>query len=136
MDSQQQEKRDIGRPRKFQTPDDFDAKVDQYYHHCKESDEPVTWTGLALFLGFSSRQSIDEYQKYDGFSDSVKRAKLLVEWAYEKRVLGNNAAGPIFVLKNMGWSDKQELAHTSPDGSLAPSRIEIVAPSMDKDSGK
>lgn len=106
----------IGRPRLYKTPEDFDAKVDEYYHFCKESEEPVTWTGLALFLGFSSRKSIDEYEKYDGFSHSVKRAKLLVEWAYEKRTLGNNAAGPIFVLKNMGWSDKQEIDHRTPDG--------------------
>ena len=103
------EKKEVGRPRIFDTPEQFDAKVQEYYNNCIESNEPVTWTGLALYLGFSSRQSIDEYQKYKGFSDSVKRAKLLVELAYEKRLLGNNATGPIFVLKNMGWSDKQEL---------------------------
>lgn len=122
-----------GRPRIYQTAADFDAMVDKYYHHCKESGEPITWTGLALFLGFSSRQSIDEYQKYDGFSDSVKRAKLLIEWAYEKRVLGNNAAGPIFVLKNMGWSDRQDIAHTSPDGSMSPTTISIVGVDADDD---
>src|SRR5699024_9577794 len=125
--------RPVGRPRLFDTPEQFDAKVDEYYHACKSGDEPVTWTGLALFMGFSSRQSIDEYAKYDGFSDSVKRAKLLVEWAYEKRLLENNAAGPIFVLKNMGWSDKQELAHTSPDGSMSPTSISIVGVEADDD---
>lgn len=130
----EEQKRPVGRPRLYQSPEDFDAKVDEYYHSCKATEEPITWTGLALYLGFSSRQSIDEYQEYEGFSDSVKRAKLLVEWAYEKRVLGANAAGPIFVLKNMGWSDKQELSHSSPDGSMspAPSRIEIVAPTLDR----
>lgn len=130
----EEQKRPVGRPRLYQSPEAFDAKVDEYYHSCKETGEPITWTGLALYLGFSSRQSIDEYQEYEGFSDSVKRAKLLVEWAYEKRVLGANAAGPIFVLKNMGWSDKQELSHSSPDGSMSttPSRIEIVAPTLDR----
>lgn len=127
----EEQKRPVGRPRLYQSPEAFDAKVDAYYHSCKETGEPITWTGLALYLGFSSRQSIDEYQEYDGFSDSVKRAKLLVEWAYEKRVLGANAAGPIFVLKNMGWSDKQELSHSSPDGTMSPTRIEIVAPNLD-----
>lgn len=123
-----------GRPRLYKTPEEFDEKVDLYYQSCKDLDEPITWTGLALFLGFSSRRSIDEYEKYEGFSHSVKRAKLLVEWAYEKRVLGNNAAGPIFVLKNMGWSDKQEIDMSSSDGSMspAPSRIEIVAPTLDR----
>ena len=62
-------------PRKYKSPEEFDAKVEEYADYCKEQDEPVTWTGLALFLGFCSRQSIDEYLQYDGFSDSVKRAK-------------------------------------------------------------
>lgn len=125
-----------GRPRMYDTPEQFDAKVQEYYYHCMDSGEPITWTGLALFMGFSSRQSIDEYAKYDGFSDSSKKAKLMVEWAYEKRLLENNAAGSIFVLKNMGWSDKQELAHTNPDGSIKPSRIELIAPDMENKGGQ
>lgn len=115
-----EESKQVGRPRLYETPEEFEAKVLEYQKYCKEEKEPVTWTGLALFLGFSSRQSINEYEKYDGFSDAVKRAKLFVEWHYEMRVNGNNATGPIFVLKNMGWSDKQELAHSSPDGSMSP----------------
>lgn len=123
-----------GRPRHYNTPEEFDAKVDKYYQHCKATEEPITWTGLAIYLGFSSRQSIDEYLNYPGFSDSVRRAKLLVEWSYEKRLTGNNATGPIFALKNFGWTDKQEIDHSSRDGSMTPSptRIEIVAPSVSK----
>lgn len=127
------ESKALGRPRLYKSHEEFDAKVDAFYHHCKESDEPVTWTGLALFLGFSSRQSIDEYLKYDGFSDSVKRAKTLVEYAYEKKLHGTTAAGAIFALKNMQWSDRQEIEHRSPDGSMTPqpTRIELVAPKRD-----
>lgn len=121
----------IGRPRKYKSPEDFDAAVDAYIAKCREEDEPVTWTGMALALGFSSRQSIDEYQNYDGFSDSVKRAKSLVEHSYEKRLFGGNAAGPIFALKNMGWSDKQELEHSGPNGGPMVTRIELVAPDVD-----
>ena len=98
-----------GRPRKYDSPEEFDIKVDEYYRHCRATGEPITWTGLALYLGFSSRQSIDEYLNYDGFSDSVKRAKTLVEYGYEKLLhRGSNAAAPIFALKNFGWNDKQE----------------------------
>jgi len=39
----------------------------------------------------------------------IKRALLMVENSYEKRACENNATGPIFVLKNMGWSDKTEI---------------------------
>lgn len=39
--------------------------------------------------------------------------------------------------KMMGWESAQKIDHTSSDGSMgAPTRIEIVAPSMDKDSGQ
>lgn len=105
-------KNQVGRPRHFDTPEQFEEKVYEYQQHCKDAQEPVTWTGLALFLGFSSRQAINEYENYEGFSDAVKKAKLFVEWHYEMRVNGNNATGPIFVLKNMGWSDKQQIEHS------------------------
>lgn len=95
-----------GRPRLFKAPEDFDRKVEEYNDYCKANDEPVTWTGLALFLGFSCRASIDEYAKYDGFSYSVKRAKALVEYAYEKRLYGASPTGAIFALKNFGWRDQ------------------------------
>jgi hypothetical protein len=45
---------------------------------------------------------------YDGFSHSVKRAKMIVENAYEKRLQGSNPTGAIFALKNMNWRDKIE----------------------------
>lgn len=114
------EEKQVGRPRKYETPEEFDAKVDEYYHHCKREEEPVTWTGLALYLGFSSRQSIDTYQEYEGFYDSVKRAKTLVEYSYEKRLCETGAAGPIFALKNFGWRDKQEVDLSSTDGTMSP----------------
>jgi len=111
-----------GRPRKYETPEAFDAKVEEYQLYCVENNEPVTWTGLALYLGFSSRQSIDEYLQYDGFSDSVKRAKTFVEWNYEKRLASGEGTptGAIFALKNFGWKDKTELDHKSTDGSMSP----------------
>ena len=31
----------------------------------------------------------------------------------------------------MGWKETQGLEHTSPDGSMSPTRIELVAPSVD-----
>lgn len=109
----EQAKRTVGRPRLFETPEQFETKVYEYQKHCKDTDEPVTWTGLALFLGFSSRQSIDEYANYEGFSDSVKKAKTFVEYHYELRLNGDRPTGAIFALKNMGWADKTEVHQTT-----------------------
>ena len=116
------ESRSVGRPRLYDTPEQFDAKVEQYKIYCDTKPEPVTWTGLALYLGFSSRQSIDEYLNYDGFSDSVKRAKSLVEYSYELKLHGASPTGSIFALKNFGWSDKS----SEPEGISADQVIEII----------
>lgn len=92
----------------------FDRLVDEYEARCeeqtRESDHyaPPTFSGMARFLGFESRRSFYDYAKRDGFSRSVKRAQLLIESEYERRLSGNNVAGSIFALKNHGWADKQE----------------------------
>jgi len=101
-----------GRPRHYKTPEEFEAKIYEYQEHCEKANQPVTWTGLALFMGFSSRQSIDEYANYDGFSDCVKKAKTFIEWHYEMRLCGDRPTGAIFALKNFGWKDKSELEQT------------------------
>ncbi|MEE9193046.1 MAG: terminase small subunit [Thermodesulfobacteriota bacterium] len=71
--------------------------------------ESPTVTGLALFLGFSSRQSIYDYIGKEEYSYILKRAVTVIENHHEKRMDGVNVAGSIFVLKNMGWKDKTEV---------------------------
>jgi len=115
-----------GRPRSIKSPEQFDSLVDEYVAQCEERDVPVTLTGMILHLGLSSRQSLDEYKNYEGFSDCVKRAKLYVELAYEMRLNGDKPTGAIFALKNLGWRDRIEQDHTSSDGSLSGvNRVEI-----------
>ncbi len=72
-------------------------------------EDPLTLTGMILHLGLSSRESLDEYGRRPEFSDSVKRAKLLVENQYERKLDGSRPTGAIFALKNMGWADRQEV---------------------------
>ena len=103
-----------GRPRIIGSPEEFDQKVDEYVASCAANEEPVTFTGMALALGFNSRQSFYDYRGYDDgrFSASVKRAQCLVEHEYEKALrTDRSAGGPIFALKNYGWSDRQEIHH-------------------------
>ena len=113
-----EEKNKGGRPRKYQSPELFDAAVESYFAHCNdpENKEPITWTGLCLFMGFYGRAELDNYLEYEGFSNSVKRAKSLVEFAYEKRlVLSDKPTGPIFALKNFGWKDTQQTELSGPN---------------------
>lgn len=44
-------------------------------------------SGLSLFMGFSSRQTLFNYANYDGFLDAVTRARTLIAYGYEKIIL-------------------------------------------------
>ncbi len=98
-----------GRPRHYKSPEEFTERVDEYMH----STETVTWTGLALYMGFCDRGSLNEYRNYDGFSHAVKRAHTLIEAAYEDRLNGDRPTGAIFALKNMNWVDKLVTENTN-----------------------
>lgn len=97
----------LGKPLKFQTPDDLQKAVDAYFARCKENDEPLTITGLALALD-TTRETLMDYEAKDDYSDTIKRAKLKIEHAYELRNIKRGNAGDIFALKNFGWKDKTE----------------------------
>lgn len=104
-----------GRPPIWSDPQAFDEAVDNYF---KKENEPFTWTGLTIFLGFASRDSLHEYGKKPEFSDSVKKGLLRIENQYEKALMKGNPGGPIFALKNFNWRDKQEIDHTSKGESI------------------
>jgi hypothetical protein len=95
-----------GRPPIYSSADELEAKVEDYF--ALEPLQNQTITGLALWLGFESRQSLYDYEKVDQFSYIVKRARLRIEHAYEVKLNSSSCTGAIFALKNMGWKDKTE----------------------------
>ena len=102
-----------GRPAAFETPDALIEQVMAYFDYCKEEGEKATITGLTLYLGFSSRASLDDYcKRSEEFSYILKRAKLAVENSYEL----SGQSFDIFALKNMGWKDKTETEMYGKDG--------------------
>jgi hypothetical protein len=94
-----------GRPPVFATPQELMEKVIAYFDHCEKLKIKSTVTGIALYLGFDSRQSFYDYEQKEEFSYITKRAKLAVENGYE--LAGQSI--DIFALKNMGWKDKTEV---------------------------
>ena len=101
--------RKVGRRLVVETPEKMDQLVDEYVALKTEAKEPVTLMGLILHLGLSSRESLDRYADRPGFVDSVKKAKSVVAEVYERRLHGPQPVGAIFALKNMGWTDRQEV---------------------------
>ena len=94
-----------GRPLKYNSVEEMEIAIDEYFAKA----EIVTITGLALHLGFNSRQSLINYQEKNEFLDTIKKAKARVEMAYEERLIMRGNGGDIFALKNFGWQDKQEI---------------------------
>lgn len=115
------ERRPVGRPTKYK-PEYCQMVVD----HMAEG---ASLTSFAAEIDVA-RSTINEWiDANPDFSEAVKRAKAKCA-AWWERVGRNGAQGGdvnptlvIFGLKNMAaddWRDKQELAHTSPDGSMSP----------------
>jgi hypothetical protein len=100
-----------GAPAHYETVEELIQACEAYFQQCHENGEDLTITGLALGLGFASRQSLYDYEKTEKFSYIIKRAKLLVEHGYELDLRSDHPTGAIFALKNMGWRDKHVLEH-------------------------
>ena len=128
----------IGRPSKYN--EQMQAHADRYVFDFNEQGDVIpSQAGLCCWLGIS-RSTLFEWSKvYPDFSSTLDAISVKQEAMALNRSLSGEFNSTIakLVLANHGYSDKQELAHTSPDGSLSmPTRIEIVAPSIDKDSGQ
>lgn len=119
-----------GRPPMYETPEEMQIIIDEYFNKCdgeilldsngdpmlNKYNEPIfynkkayTVTGLALALGFTSRQALINYQHKDRFVDTVTRAKMRCQEYAENRLYdkeGSNGA-KFSLSNNFGWFEKQ-----------------------------
>lgn len=70
--------------------------------------QPATLSGLALAIGFTSINQMEDYERDGEFADIVKKARLKVESEYEKRLHFQSATGAMFFLKSLGWNEKAD----------------------------
>lgn len=123
----------VGRPPMYKTAEEMQKKIDEYFESCKgrvytDSEgnavtdkyglpiiiaaRPLTITGLALALGFTTRQALLNYQGKEEFVDTILRAKAKVEQYAEERLFDKDGAnGAKFSLANNfnGWKEKQSI---------------------------
>lgn len=99
-----------GRPPKYETPEAFEKAIDEYIAITPVAERTIT--GLCMYLGFASRQSLHDYKKKDGFAYPASKALLAIENSYEVTLRTISAPGSVFALKNMGWSDKTQIEHS------------------------
>lgn len=124
----------VGRPLKFKKVEEITPIIEKYFNETPKQEWTIT--GLALALD-TSRTTLIDYEHYgeDGkinkeFTNTIKKAKEMVENSYEIDLKKYGRTGTIFALKNFDWKDKQENEVTNPDGNLK-TVINIVKPNGD-----
>lgn len=101
-----------GQPPKFETVADLEKCIDDYKEYLYENNKPPTIAGLAYFTGID-RVTIYNYKKKDEFFNTIKAFRDWIIMNYEEYSITNTSvAGVIFLLKNYGYSDKQEIEHS------------------------
>lgn len=131
----------VGMTPMYTSVEEIESKIEQYFEDCKGyplTDEkgkqvfnkfgspifidvhPPTITGLALALGFTSRQALLNYQAKPKFVDTITRAKARVEQYAEERLFDRDGSnGAQFSLRNnfKGW-DADKKNDNSRDGKI------------------
>ena len=139
----------MARPLKYKTVGELEAAIDEYFTKCKgepltDDDgnvmtdkygrpiiigaKPPTVTGLALALGFTSRQALLNYQAKKAFVDTITRTKTRCEEYAESRLFDRDGSrGAEFSLKyNFRWEEQQQEAGSTDDGFLDALRKEAA----------
>lgn len=124
-----------GRPKIYEDPKVLEERCEQYFLWCIENKVNLTITGLALFVGFSSRETLNDYGSKQEFSDVIRRAKLVVENGYEQNLDTFKYGGAIFALKNMGWKDQQDQNITQTITTVNPQVVQTNIPLADSEEG-
>ena len=103
-----------GRPKKYSEVETLKKKIDEYFADSEQKKEVPTVCGLALAVDMT-RETLLQYEKQEGFSDPIKKAKMKIAANYERMMVTGkgSAVGLIFNLKNnFGWRDQQEVKHS------------------------
>jgi hypothetical protein len=119
-----------GRPPIIAGPEEMEQLIIAYFGSLPSTEEgredrPPTVNGLALALGFTTRQSLADYEERPEYSYLIKRARLQIKTYWEERLGGKSPVGAIFWLKNHdGYKDAQEITGANGE-ALIPRNIEI-----------
>ena len=99
-----------GRPPLFKSPEELEELLNKYIKECEEKEVIPCIAGCAYSIGMD-RQTFYNYEQKDLFFGIIKRFRDYVEFKMEESLVndGTATAGKIFISKNYGYTDKQEL---------------------------
>lgn len=110
-----------GNPRRWRSAKSLQKAVDDYFADCEERGRVPSVAGLALALGFMSRQALYRYTDRENENNSddyvtiITKAKLRIEEENIQLAYNRDAsAGARFVLQNgFNYSEKQDIGINS-----------------------
>ena len=118
---------------RYGKPQDLEKKIDEYFLQY-ENRQPLTdknglpvigkdgrvvyseglptSSGLAYFLGFSSRSSLWDYAQKPTFADVINKARLRLQTFWEPLLSSSNFQGARYMLSNLAdnWQDPDSIA--------------------------
>lgn len=141
-----EEKNKGGRPRKYNTLEEFKQKSDEYFDYCdsmtKRDDnnrlvsyKPYTISGLCIYLDIT-RETLCNYEDMPEFYDTIKKIKHRVEnYVEEMSLMGVlNSTVSIFNLKNnFNWKDKIETENENKNTNVNMTLEEYLSKASDND---
>ena len=105
-----EEKNKGGRPLIFKTEKELETKIQEYFNHCKKTEEIPTISALAVYLD-TSRETLCNYEKKEDFFDTIKRAKDRVIALQEQLAMKGKINPTVWIFSaknNLGYTDKKE----------------------------
>lgn len=117
-----------GRPLKFKSAKDLQQKIDDYFAYAEANGKPYSIAAMAVYLD-CSRECLYHYaNEKEEYSDLVKRAISKCMAQLEERLLDGkqNVTGGIFIAKNYGYTDKQEIDQNIGNKDDKPFEIKIT----------
>jgi len=103
-----------GRPRVFRSVKDIEKKVEAYKDYLEENQKPATMAGLAYYLGVD-RQTLYNYSKDEMYFGTIKKYRDWILLSLEEHCIIRGHGGSIFLAKNYGYTDRQEVDLTTRD---------------------
>ena len=99
----------------------------------------LTQQQIADSLGISESTLYTNKRENADFAEAIKRGKAkgiatVTNKLFAKIEEGNLTATIFYLKTQAGWKETSVNEITSPDGSLAPTRIELVAPNVNSES--
>jgi hypothetical protein len=122
-------KKPVGRPTKYSN--DMQAQADEYiFKYSEVGDVIPSRVGLCCYLGISKRVSYEWETIYPEFLHTLENIDAMQERTAVNRGLDGtfNSAITKLILHNHGYSEKQAIDHTSPDGSMTPQSPVVILP--------